>query len=324
MQLTERGPTRMNIEKLKHLVEVANSESITVAADRLFISQPSLSQSIISIENELGVKIFKRSKKGTFATEVGVEIINKARKIVRHSEELKRVASQTYEQITGTITIATIPSFCMSFLLKAISNYKNRFPGIEINVAEGGSYFVKKQVMLDKADVGLLSTSDNFIKEEDNLIFEPLIHSKVKVIVNKDSSLSFKKKLHPEEIVKYPLVTFNEDYRMHHFVRKTLEPYGKPRIFLTTTNPEVMKKAILEDLAIGFYAEIALKDDLYVNNGSIIPLDIVAENNSLRVFGLLHKTSNDYIPYHIKEFFNELEIQSAAFENKHNISTVNK
>src|SRR5690625_2478204 len=111
----------MNIQKLKQIIEGADTQSITIAADRLFITQPSLSQSILSIEKELGIKLFERSKKGTFLTEDGKKVINYAKKIIRAEEEMRNIAIQSNLQPTGSISIATIPSFGMSFLPQTIS-----------------------------------------------------------------------------------------------------------------------------------------------------------------------------------------------------------
>lgn len=71
----------MNIEQLYYLIEIADSGSITQAAKKLHISQPSISQSITKLEEKLQVTIFKRSRMGTYPTEIGETIIKKQEKL---------------------------------------------------------------------------------------------------------------------------------------------------------------------------------------------------------------------------------------------------
>lgn len=79
----------MTLQQLKYVIEVARSQSINKAAQRLFISQPSLSNALKELEEELGIKIFLRSNKGIIITSEGSEFLGYARQVVEQAELLE-------------------------------------------------------------------------------------------------------------------------------------------------------------------------------------------------------------------------------------------
>ena len=80
----------MNFEQMEHIVNVANEMSISKAAEKLFISSSGMSQSITQLENELGIKIFNRSKQGVTPTFEGKIVISKAMTLLNTIKELNK------------------------------------------------------------------------------------------------------------------------------------------------------------------------------------------------------------------------------------------
>ncbi len=79
----------MTLQQLKYLVTVAECKNITAAAEKLYISQPSLSTAIHSLENEMGIKAFVRSNKGICITKEGEELLSYARNLLEQAEIMK-------------------------------------------------------------------------------------------------------------------------------------------------------------------------------------------------------------------------------------------
>ena len=84
----------MTLTELKYLIAVADEQHFGRAAERSFVSQPSLSAAIKNIEQELGVRVFERSKRGVELTEVGAEIVAQARRTLDEAARIKTVAKQ--------------------------------------------------------------------------------------------------------------------------------------------------------------------------------------------------------------------------------------
>ncbi|MEK3937160.1 LysR family transcriptional regulator [Sporosarcina sp. FSL W7-1349] len=310
----------MNIEQLYYLIEIADSGSITQAAKKLHISQPSISQSITKLEEKLQVTIFKRSRMGTYPTEIGETIIKKAREIIFKIEELERVGKTKDSLIAGSLSLAAIPSLCITLLPKALEIYKNKYPNVKIEIVEGGSMQVKELVKTGKVDLGLASSREISDYNEE-LIFESLLTGQIMACVGKQSKLSNRKEISFKEIVKHSIVIFNEQYRMNPYILNKLREYGEPDILLTTGNTEILKKVVIEGLAIGFYADIALKNDPYVYNGDIIPLYIVEQKKDPSTnthFGILYK-SKTHLSAACEEFIKELRTQGMNLKRVSNM-----
>jgi LysR family hydrogen peroxide-inducible transcriptional activator len=100
----------MTLTQLKYMIAVAEAGNFTVAAEKSFVTQPTLSMQIQKLEEEFGVQIFNRSKKPIRLTKVGSEILVQARKIISESKRMEDVVAQEKGYIGGDFTIGIIPT----------------------------------------------------------------------------------------------------------------------------------------------------------------------------------------------------------------------
>lgn len=312
----------MKLEQLRYIVEIADSQSITVAAKKLHVSQPNVTQSVANLEGELEVIIFKRTRFGSVPTEDGKKVIDNARSILSQMNDIKFIGKENNKSLMETISIGAVPSSCMTILPMTLSVLKNKYPNINMEIEEGGSMKIIKQVLNNDINIGIVSRR-NMKDFSGDLVFEPLLSGRVVACVGKTHSYAGKKNISFREIIQHPIVIFNKEYRMNSFILNLLEQYGKPRILLTTGNTEVLKRVILEGIAIGFYPNIALKNDLYIDSGHIIPLEIkdkVMDNqNSDTVFGIIYPKKS-YLSIATKKVIEEIKIQTEIFITKNNLS----
>lgn len=306
----------MRFDQLLYLREIANTGSFIRAAQRLNISQPSLSQAIAALELELGVQLFNRSRQGTQLTEAGKIVFAKAYEVNNILDEIKSLSSKQQSLLSGKIKIGAIPSFCITILPKTIVAFKHKYPNINIEIVEEGSLEIVNHLNNGEIDIGLVSRR-KVTTFDKSMYFTPLFEGRVMACVNNKSPLASKKNVSLEEIISWPLVLFNQNYRMHNHLLSLLSKFGKPNIFLTARNSLTIKRIVVEGLAIGFDASISLNVDPYVENGSIIPLNIMEETDTS--FGVLFKKK--YITLATEEFIDELSLHSANFCRVYNIKS---
>ncbi|KAB2336247.1 LysR family transcriptional regulator [Cytobacillus depressus] len=299
----------MRIEQLIYLIEIAKCGSISSAAEQLHISQPGISQAIDSLEEEMNTKLFQRSKRlGTKPTEDGKKAIKIAKEILGKFEELKEVSNAESDQLNGTLSFSVIPSVCMSVLPKTLAAYKDRFPLVKIELTVQGSLQIESDVLNGKIDIGIISNGNYEQKNwehSEKLSFEKLHDFKTLACVGQQSPLSRNDSVSPEEILNYPIVISNSDYKMYHKITALLRKYGEPNILLTTGNTEASKRIIAEGLGIGFYTDLELKNDPYVLKGKIIPLQISGEEKR-SAFGWI-KLKDQYLSTTSREFIKVLK-----------------
>lgn len=306
----------MNLEQLQYLIEIANTGSISAAAERLHISQPSISQSILNLEKELQIKIFNRTRTGTIPTKAGMMIIEKAKEALQILEQIESISQIQSSMLSGSFSLGVIPSIGNSLLPMTLSIYKEKFPGIQIEVIEGGTNRVMENVLSGKVDIGLIAYRKPYHLDK-KLTFIPLLYGKVLACVGRTSKLAKRSHISFQEIVKYPIVTFNHEYNMKNLIVSKLKKYGKPNLMFTAGNSETAKKIISQGIVIGFYAELSLKTDPYVLSGEIIPLHI-SDFSEPAKYGIIHK-KEAYLSVQSREFINELKIQVRKFTNLYNL-----
>ncbi|RED41837.1 LysR family transcriptional regulator [Paenibacillus sp. VMFN-D1] len=277
----------MRTEQLRYFIEIAKSGSFTTAAEQLHISQPSISQAISNLEQELGVKLFERSRYGIKLTSVGQSILLKAQGILNIMEEIILEADSEAKEVSGRLRIAAIPSICDSYLSDVLSNYKNKFPHVRIEVKEVGTNQIIQDVLADHVDIGIISSYPNE-QFQTGIEYAHLLTGTYVVYVGKNSTIPFHKPLAKNVIAELPLIMLQRDYRQEAYAKKLLQT-DRLNILLTLGYTDAAKKIIAEGIAIGFYPDFLVKNDPYVRSGDIIPVDIL-DNNLTLSFGWIHKS----------------------------------
>lgn len=289
----------MRIEQLLYIIEINQTGSISLAAEKLHVSQPNISQAIVSLEEELGIKLFKRSRFGAVPTEDGKLIISKAEEIINKVEELRETAVFQSNQLSGLLSIASVPSLCLSVLPSTLAIFKAKHTGVELEMLELDYPQIKQEVQSGKVDIGLVAVSRNYEEPNKQLITETLLDSRVMACVGRNSPLSHRKSISLEELVHQPIL-LNSEYLI-----SKLKKYGEPNILFKLGNSEAAKRVIAEGIAIGFYTEIGLKYDPYVQTGSIVALEITGEDMDISFCSLRLKNRHQSLP--CKEFTKELK-----------------
>lgn len=126
----------MTIVQLEYLLAVANFGSFSVAAEHCFVTQPSLSMQIKSLEDELGVMLLDRSKKPVIPTEAGEAVLAQARETLREYNSIKEVVARIKGEMSGRIRLGVIPTIAPYMLHKFIPDFVQRYPKVELEIRE--------------------------------------------------------------------------------------------------------------------------------------------------------------------------------------------
>ena len=141
--------------KNDYVYEIYKEKSFTKAAQKLYISQPSISAAIKNLESEIGSPIFERSGAEIKLTPIGVEYISAVEKILEIENEFKRKLQDTYDMEIGEISIGTT-GFLSTYILPGIINrYTNLYPKISISLSDANSSHLSELIQSDKVDIGL-------------------------------------------------------------------------------------------------------------------------------------------------------------------------
>ncbi len=133
----------MNLKQFKYVLTVAEVGTISKAAEELNISQPSLSQYIKKIENQLDIELFDRTNGNCRLTDAGRVYVETARQILSLERQMQSSFLDIKEQKTGTVTVGTTPFRSITMMPAIVSKFKERYPGLHIVVVEQGAQELK-------------------------------------------------------------------------------------------------------------------------------------------------------------------------------------
>lgn len=297
----------MYLEQLTYLIEVYRTGTLAKAAQKCHVTIPGISQSISSLEEELGVKIFKRSRQGVTPTIEGLKIIKKAYEVIVKWEELKEEAKPQNLLNGGELNLSASPSLII-LLLKSAQAFKKDYPNVKIEITENTAPDVIVALEKNKIDIGFTAINQDILNSKHEWDYEILLKSKRYVCVNKHSPLALNDSIKPQELLNQPLVVYSGIY-LKSFVYDFFKKYGEMNILFESNQLEIIKKTIAEGLAVSFLNNLLLRNDPRVINGEIvpIPLDDLYEETTTS-FGWI-RLKNSHFSYASREFLKYVKAQ---------------
>ncbi|HOZ75724.1 MAG TPA: LysR substrate-binding domain-containing protein [Flavobacterium sp.] len=166
----------MTITQLQYVLAVAEHRNFTLAAEKCFVTQPTLSMQIQKIEEELGIQIFDRTKKPIQLTEIGQKIVSQAKNIVNEADRMQDIVEQQKGFIGGEFRLGIIPTVMPTLLPMFLSNFVKKYPKVRLIIEELNTDEIITRLKNGHLDAAIAATplSDEKIKEI-VLYFEPFV-----------------------------------------------------------------------------------------------------------------------------------------------------
>lgn len=147
----------MEMQQLRYVVAVARTGNFSRAAEQCHVAQPSLSQQIQKLEDELGERLFDRMKREAKLTSHGESFLRRAVRILEEVDAAKREAADAQDLLRGTLTFGVLPTIAPYLLPAAMATFTEKFPGVEIEVEEDTTARLLKLALAYEIDLALAS-----------------------------------------------------------------------------------------------------------------------------------------------------------------------
>ncbi|HEX2627494.1 MAG TPA: LysR substrate-binding domain-containing protein [Chitinophagaceae bacterium] len=186
----------MTLTQLEYIVAVDTWHHFAKAAEKCFVTQPTLSMQLHKLEQELGVKIFDRSKQPVVATEAGAEIIAQARRILSERDVLLERVQSRKGFLTGELRIGIIPTLAPYLLPLFIPAFTKKYPLVRLVVTEMTTELTVSRLREGRIDAGILVTplNENGIREQ------PLFYEEMVAYVSRKNAAYQKTYVLPQDI----------------------------------------------------------------------------------------------------------------------------
>ncbi len=166
----------MTITQLKYVLAVAEHQNFTKAAEKSFVTQPTLSMQIQKLEDELDILIFDRSKKPIQLTDIGLKIVNQARNIVNEAERIQDIVDQQKGFIGGEFKLGIIPTVTPTLLPMFLNNFIKKYSKVNLKIEELTTESIIEKLVDGHLDAAIAATplENEFIKKR-VLYYEPFV-----------------------------------------------------------------------------------------------------------------------------------------------------
>lgn len=296
----------MNLKQLEAFARVAEAKSFSEAAKILYLTQPTVSAHVASLEKELGVCLLMRSTKEVSLTEEGEILYDYAMQMLELEQQIReRFGSRKKEGAVLRIAASTIPS---QYLLPEIMvRFRERYPGVRLRVMETDSAGAVEQILSRRADIGFAGT----VLEEKQCVYIPFYQDELVVIIPGEGLEG------PESaaetaawIRRMPVILREEGSGTRKEAQRLLRQMGielsELNIVASIQNQETIKRSVRNGMGISILSRLATEDEIRSGVLRAVPLgETGGKRNINLVFDRrsLHSTEAEKLIDLVKEMY---------------------
>ena len=279
----------LTLQQLRYVTMVAKTGTITEAANKLYISQPSLTSAIHELENEMNIVIFRRTNKGVSVTKEGEDFLGYARQVL----EQAAILEDKYKKNSGGKKQFCVSTQHYSFAVNAFVDLIKKYGQDEydFSIRETQTYEIIEDVAKMRSELGILFLNDfnetviNKILKSHELEFTQLFVAKPHVFISRKHPLADKKIITNSELELYPYLSFEQgEHNSFYFSEEIFSASERKK------NIRVRDRATLFNLLIGLngYTVCSGVIDKKLNGKDIIAVPL-ADEGDMRIGYIMHK-----------------------------------
>lgn len=264
----------MRFEQLRYLVASVRNGSFRRAAAELGLAQPSLTQAIQKLEDELQTAILQRGKTGIHLTPVGEAILPHVLQALECEARMRQEANEHYELAKGGLNVGTVHAGSVTFLPRVMRRFCTRHPAISIQVREAGSCAIADEVRARRLDIGLVTCMANVTPNLSGLSYADIMESRLVLCVPRDHRLTARRKgVTVEDFADEPMIDFLPGYSMHEVIRK-LFAGRKMRVPYHSNNPQSATQMVAAGIGVTVFPELTVTGKQFPKDGQVAYLRI--------------------------------------------------
>ena len=288
--LGKRGLT-MDFKQLEAFVYVVKLKSFSKAAQRIYLTQPTISAHINSLEKELDTKLIERGTKYVYPTKPGSILYQYAVKMLNLREDAVCSVKNYNKELKGTLTIcaSTVPS--QNILPKVIAAFREEYPHVTFNILRQDSELVVDSISKGLADIGFCGTDTH----NPDCVFESFIQDHLVIITpNTERFRQMRTTGIKADFLKTEPIILREEgsgtrKETEHFLAKAGIDIGELKIAAQFNDPDSIKHAVSQGMGISIISKAAVED--YENFGLLLSFDLSGISMDRHLYIVSHKNN---------------------------------
>ncbi|RXZ44980.1 LysR family transcriptional regulator [Crenobacter cavernae] len=212
----------LELRHLKTLVALADTGSVSRAADRLFLTQSALSHQLKQLEAAYGLELFARKSQPLKLTPAGERLLTLARQVLPQVAAAERDLAQLREGEAGELRIAVECHTCFDWLMPAMDTFRSHWPAVELDIVSGFHADPVGLLLTNRADLAIVSDAE----PQPGIAHRPLFAYEMVAVLARDHPLAAKKSLTAQDFAGDTLITYPVPDDMLDLIKKVLKPAG--------------------------------------------------------------------------------------------------
>ncbi|MBW1731471.1 MAG: LysR family transcriptional regulator [Deltaproteobacteria bacterium] len=271
----------INLNKLRVFYLTVREKSITKAAEKLFVTQPAVTMQIKSLEEGLGIKLFRKRGNVIELTEAGKDLYSYAEKIFDIVRKMEGRMARYSDVSGGCLVIGTTRSFARHLMPDVLSNFQEQFPNVKISLRVGSSKAIADDLLEFKYDLGIIGElpygsklkTINYTKEE------------FRLVTSNDHRFVGRRSVSLKELENEPIIIREEGASSRHLILSLLHDHNvSPSVLIEAGSVEFIKKYVIMGRGVSFLyvseirreIEKGLLRDIPLKEGPILLQTVIA------------------------------------------------
>lgn len=258
----------MDLGQIEAFVQVAQHRSFSKAADALFLTQPSVTARIQSLERDLGEALFERNGRGVRLTEMGSTFLPYARRALKALQEGRDALEGMRNLDIGTLKLGSALTVSTYVLPKILKRYCSTYPGVEVSVHTGRSEQVLQMVLSDDVHCALERTVHH-----PEIVTIPLYEDDLVLVASPDHRFARTGTASIEDVGREPLILFDRGSSYNQLIQGVFRQHGiVPHTLMELDTIEATKKMVEEGLGIALLPKVSTEREF--EQGRLRPISV--------------------------------------------------
>lgn len=250
----------VQLRQLEYVAAIVEEKTMRKAAQKLYISEATISQQIQKLEDELGLSLFNREKRTLDLSDSGEKLLADLLTLLQAKQQFEQSVAAIHASASKHIRLSITPDIAMTVFPAIHKNFQKLYPEVRLEVYEDGSHKVREKVSTHRADLGVFLTSKRVEVPLEKLTVQPLARSEIVVLASRHHPLTHKSAISKIQLVTAGVIAYPEDFLFHDLLQAAPGPQGEEKIVYTTNSPEAALRFAQIGAGIAFVSRKILED----------------------------------------------------------------
>lgn len=277
----------LNLHELNVFIEAAQAENFSVAARRLYLSQPAVSLHVRNLEQQFGLELFQRNGRNIALSEAGKILLPLAQQILLNAKRIEEVMSGLHGKVIGRLSIACSTTVGKYVLPRLVAGFRTRYPDVAVEINVLSRRAAVERLLEGRAEIAVVSTRLN----HHDLEFTAFLTDEVVLIAPPDHPWAAGQTVTPQDLRAVPFIMRESAAGTYEVLAEGLTAHGlsieELQVVLTLANAEAIEMSVEAGIGVAFVSRLAAARGLAL--GKVVEVPVAGMKLARAIYMVRHQ-----------------------------------